>query len=49
MAKVLIIGGASGIGSATAKLFKSHHHEVVSVSRSTPFDYTHEAVVSDFF
>jgi NAD(P)-dependent dehydrogenase (short-subunit alcohol dehydrogenase family) len=49
MAKVLVIGGNSGIGLATAELFKTHNHEVMSVSRSDQFDYTDESVVREFF
>ena len=49
MAKVLIVGGKSGIGLAAAELFKLHQDEVVSVSRANAFDYTNEVVVQDFF
>lgn len=49
MAKILVVGGSSGIGLATANLFKANHHEVVSVSRSNHFDFTNEKVVADFF
>jgi NAD(P)-dependent dehydrogenase (short-subunit alcohol dehydrogenase family) len=49
MAKTLIIGGNSGIGLATAALFKTHNHDVMSVSRQNKFDYTDESIVRDFF
>lgn len=49
MAKILIVGGNSGIGLAAAELFTSHFHEVTSLSRSNKLDYTDESVVSDFF
>lgn len=49
MAKILVVGGNSGIGLATGELFKMHHHEVMSVSRSNQFDYTDESVVREFF
>lgn len=49
MAKTLIIGGNSGIGLATAVLFKTHNDDVMSVSRSNQFDYTDESIVRDFF
>jgi len=49
MAKILVVGGNSGIGLATDKLFKMHNHEVMSVSRSNQFDYTDESVVREFF
>ena len=49
MTKILIVGGNSGIGLATAELFKEQHHEVTSVSRSNQFDFTDEQIVSDFF
>lgn len=49
MKKILIIGGNSGIGLATALLYKTHHHDVVSVSRANHFDYTDETLVRDFF
>ena len=49
MKKVLIVGGSSGIGLATAELFKTHSYEVLSVSRSNQFDFTDLSSVSDFF
>ncbi len=49
MSKILIIGGNSGIGLATANLFKEHDHDVTSVSRINQFDYTNEELVCDFF
>ncbi len=49
MTKTLIVGGNSGIGLATAALFKAHNHNVTSVSRANKFDYTNGSIVRDFF
>ncbi len=49
MAKILVIGGNSGIGLATVELFKEHQHEVQSVSRSNHFDFTKKERVEEFF
>ena len=48
MAKVLVVGGNSGIGLAAAELFQKHHHEVTRLSRANQFDFTNETVVRDF-
>ncbi len=49
MAKILVIGGNSGIGLATSELFKTYNHEVMSTSRSNQFDYTDQSTVQEFF
>lgn len=51
MSKVLIVGGSSGIGLATAELFSKNQHEVVSISRNTTpsLDFANETAVKAFF
>ncbi len=60
MAKILIVGGSSGIGLATAKIFAEQKHQVTIVSRSAAnldlpefckvnLDFTDESAVKTFF
>ena len=60
MSKILIVGGSSGIGLATAQLFVEQKHKVTIVSRNAAnldlagcckvnLDFTDEAAVKTFF
>lgn len=47
--RVVVIGGASGIGAAVARLAKEHGAEVLVASRSSGVDLRDEASVERFF
>lgn len=60
MSKILIVGGSSGIGLATAKIFSKNRHDITIASRNTDtltmsefsmtnLDFTNEAAIKTFF
>ena len=60
MSKVLIVGGSSGIGLATAQLFAKNNHQVTIVSRNAAqlnlpnltginLDFMDETAINRFF